>query len=117
MECNKDGTLVLTGSTDGQAKLINTSTGKVRTSIQAKTSHIILSPCKMIVVGSMHFLCLKSLPFYNVVHYFGSPFLSNNIVKNQGVIMKSNSVQFYLYGAFKYGKLSQQLYRNNALCH
>ncbi|KAB5583855.1 hypothetical protein PHYPO_G00100530 [Pangasianodon hypophthalmus] len=29
MECNKDGTLVLTGSTDGQAKLINTSTGKV----------------------------------------------------------------------------------------
>ncbi|KAG7326740.1 hypothetical protein KOW79_010141 [Hemibagrus wyckioides] len=29
MECNKDGTLVLTGSTDGQTKLINTSTGKV----------------------------------------------------------------------------------------
>ncbi|KAI5108923.1 angio-associated migratory cell protein [Silurus meridionalis] len=29
LECNKDGTLVLTGSTDGQAKLINTSTGKV----------------------------------------------------------------------------------------
>ncbi|XP_026875977.2 angio-associated migratory cell protein [Electrophorus electricus] len=29
MECNKDGTLVLTGSVDGQAKLINTSTGKV----------------------------------------------------------------------------------------
>ncbi|GAA6071693.1 angio-associated migratory cell protein isoform X1 [Tachysurus ichikawai] len=29
MECNKDGSLVLTGSTDGQAKLINTSTGKV----------------------------------------------------------------------------------------
>ncbi|XP_060775044.1 angio-associated migratory cell protein isoform X2 [Neoarius graeffei] len=29
MECSKDGTLVLTGSTDGRAKLINTSTGKV----------------------------------------------------------------------------------------
>uniref|UniRef100_A0A3B4DQD6 Angio-associated migratory cell protein n=1 Tax=Pygocentrus nattereri TaxID=42514 RepID=A0A3B4DQD6_PYGNA len=29
MECNKDGSLVLTGSVDGQAKLINTSTGKV----------------------------------------------------------------------------------------
>ncbi|XP_076872087.1 angio-associated migratory cell protein [Brachyhypopomus gauderio] len=29
MECNKDGTLVLTGSVDGQAKLLNTSTGKV----------------------------------------------------------------------------------------
>lgn len=27
--CNKEGTLVLTGSVDGQAKLINTSTGKV----------------------------------------------------------------------------------------
>lgn len=30
LACNKDGTLVLTGSVDGQAKLINTSTGKVR---------------------------------------------------------------------------------------
>lgn len=28
--CNKEGTLALTGSVDGQAKLFNTSTGKVR---------------------------------------------------------------------------------------
>lgn len=27
--CNKDGSLVLTGSVDGTAKLINTATGKV----------------------------------------------------------------------------------------
>lgn len=29
LACNKDGTLVLTGSVDGYAKLINTATGKV----------------------------------------------------------------------------------------
>lgn len=29
LACNKDGTLVLTGSVDGHAKLINTATGKV----------------------------------------------------------------------------------------
>lgn len=29
LACNKDGTLVLTGSVDGCAKLINTATGKV----------------------------------------------------------------------------------------
>ncbi|MCI4375073.1 hypothetical protein PGIGA_G00104960 [Pangasianodon gigas] len=38
MECNKDGTLVLTGSTDGQAKLINTSTGKVLGSFSIENS-------------------------------------------------------------------------------
>ncbi|XP_053493182.1 angio-associated migratory cell protein [Ictalurus furcatus] len=38
MECNKDGTLVLTGSTDGQAKLINTSTGKVLGSFSVENS-------------------------------------------------------------------------------
>ena len=30
MACNKDGSLVMTGSVDGSAKLINTVTGKVR---------------------------------------------------------------------------------------
>lgn len=29
LACDKDGTLVLTGSVDGHAKLINTATGKV----------------------------------------------------------------------------------------
>lgn len=29
LACNKDGSLVLTGSVDGYAKLINTATGKV----------------------------------------------------------------------------------------
>lgn len=29
LACNKDGALVLTGSVDGSAKLINTATGKV----------------------------------------------------------------------------------------
>ncbi|KAF4080002.1 hypothetical protein AMELA_G00165390 [Ameiurus melas] len=38
MECNKDGTLVLTGSTDGSAKLINTSTGKVLGSFSVENS-------------------------------------------------------------------------------
>uniref|UniRef100_A0A4W4HJR5 Angio-associated migratory cell protein n=1 Tax=Electrophorus electricus TaxID=8005 RepID=A0A4W4HJR5_ELEEL len=43
MECNKDGTLVLTGSVDGQAKLINTSTGKVSPSVQMEISEFIVS--------------------------------------------------------------------------
>ena len=30
LACNKDSSLVLTGSVDGRAKLINTATGKVR---------------------------------------------------------------------------------------
>ncbi|TUE53336.1 Angio-associated migratory cell protein [Bagarius yarrelli] len=38
MDCNKDGTLVLTGSTDGQAKLINTLTGKVLGSFSFENS-------------------------------------------------------------------------------
>ncbi|XP_030637245.1 angio-associated migratory cell protein [Chanos chanos] len=38
MECNKDGTLVLTGSVDGQARLINTSTGKVLCSFSMDSS-------------------------------------------------------------------------------
>ncbi|KAI2663982.1 Angio-associated migratory cell protein [Labeo rohita] len=36
--CNKEGTLVLTGSVDGQAKLINTSTGKVLCSFSSESS-------------------------------------------------------------------------------
>lgn len=36
--CNKEGTLALTGSVDGQAKLINTSTGKVRRVTAVPTS-------------------------------------------------------------------------------
>lgn len=38
MECNKDGNLVLTGSVDGQAKLINTATGKVLGSFSVENS-------------------------------------------------------------------------------
>lgn len=40
MECNKDGTLVLTGSVDGQAKLINTATGKVLGSFSLHNSNV-----------------------------------------------------------------------------
>uniref|UniRef100_A0AAQ6A213 Angio-associated migratory cell protein n=1 Tax=Amphiprion ocellaris TaxID=80972 RepID=A0AAQ6A213_AMPOC len=36
LACNKDGSLVLTGSVDGSAKLINTTTGKVMTRWQAE---------------------------------------------------------------------------------
>ncbi|KAL1272179.1 hypothetical protein QQF64_028041 [Cirrhinus molitorella] len=38
--CNKEGTLVLTGSVDGQAKLINTSTGKVLCSFSSESSEV-----------------------------------------------------------------------------
>ncbi|XP_066520983.1 angio-associated migratory cell protein [Hoplias malabaricus] len=38
LECNKDGSLVLTGSVDGQAKLINTSTGKVLSSFSVQNN-------------------------------------------------------------------------------
>ncbi|XP_072539040.1 angio-associated migratory cell protein [Salminus brasiliensis] len=40
IECNKDGTLVLTGSVDGQAKLVNTSTGKVLGSFSVGNSEV-----------------------------------------------------------------------------
>ncbi|XDV35108.1 hypothetical protein PO909_005135, partial [Leuciscus waleckii] len=38
LACNKEGTLVLTGSVDGQAKLINTSTGKVLCSFSSENT-------------------------------------------------------------------------------
>uniref|UniRef100_W5L1T5 Angio-associated migratory cell protein n=1 Tax=Astyanax mexicanus TaxID=7994 RepID=W5L1T5_ASTMX len=38
MECSKDGNLVLTGSVDGEAKLINTATGKVLGSFSVENS-------------------------------------------------------------------------------
>ncbi|KAG9277893.1 angio-associated migratory cell protein [Astyanax mexicanus] len=38
LECSKDGNLVLTGSVDGEAKLINTATGKVLGSFSVENS-------------------------------------------------------------------------------
>lgn len=40
LACNKDGTLVLTGSVDGHAKLINTTTGKVGVTKSASQSSV-----------------------------------------------------------------------------
>lgn len=97
MECNKDGTLVLTGSTDGQAKLINTSTGKVRTSV--------------IVLGSMHLLQWCLTPFLQCI-FLGFILLSNTIVKNQEC---NNEIQFssdFFYVTFLTMEDTMQLYRN-----
>uniref|UniRef100_A0A672G4F0 Angio-associated migratory cell protein n=1 Tax=Salarias fasciatus TaxID=181472 RepID=A0A672G4F0_SALFA len=43
LACNKDGSLVLTGSVDGSAKLINTNTGKVVGTFAAESDKVTLS--------------------------------------------------------------------------
>lgn len=60
LACNKDGTLVLTGSVDGHAKLINTATGKVgvpnsasQSSVEMNSHLIRLFPFVLVkVIGS-----------------------------------------------------------------
>lgn len=45
LACNKDGSLVLTGSVDGHARLINTATGKVRFNKSRLQTSSVLKRC------------------------------------------------------------------------
>lgn len=61
LACNKDGTLVLTGSVDGHAKLINTATGKVGVTNSASQSSV-----KM----NLHLICLFPFVLVKVIGSF-----------------------------------------------
>ncbi|XP_062852856.1 angio-associated migratory cell protein [Trichomycterus rosablanca] len=73
MECNKDGSLVLTGSVDGQAKLINTSTGKVLGSFSIENSE------KKNAAEEQDSISVESVGFCNVLPLIAVAYLDGTL--------------------------------------
>lgn len=63
LACNKDGTLVLTGSVDGHAKLINTATGKVGVTNLASESAVKM---KLYFISLFLFVLTKAIGSFSL---------------------------------------------------